>query len=196
VRDIDVLQSIGPEVMDQSAADAEKLAVRVYRDIERPVLVALLGGVREVLAPVLDPFDWALEELGCRHHRDVLGIDAELGTEAAADIGSCYTQAAFVEIEQRGQRLEQVVRFLRRGPHGQCVVAPFRENAAPFDRMGTAAMLPELLVKNMGGLGEGRIRIAIGYFVGGGDIGIELTSYRGRTRLDRAPRVSRRRKHV
>ena len=104
VRDVDVLQRIGAEVVDEAAAHAEHLAVGVDRDVDRPVLVALLRGVGEMLAPVLDPFDRALEQLRRRHHRDVLRIDAKLRTEAAADIGRHHAQPALVDVEQRGQR--------------------------------------------------------------------------------------------
>ena len=46
--------------MQQAAADAEHLAVGIDRDVDRPVLVALLRRIGEMLAPVLDPFDRAL----------------------------------------------------------------------------------------------------------------------------------------
>ena len=60
------------------------------------------------------------------------------------------------------------------------VIAPLRENAAPFDRMGGAAMLPELLVEDMRGLGEGRFGVAVVDLVGGGDVGVELAADRRR----------------
>ena len=107
------------------------------------------------------------------------GVYAKLGPEAAADIGCRDTQPALVEIEQRGQRLEEIVRLLGGGPHRHHVIAPLRENAAAFDRMGGAAMLPELFVEDMRGLVEGRIGVAVDDLVGGGDIGVELAPDRG-----------------
>src|SRR5262249_19172483 len=169
---VDILQGIGSEVVDQPAADPEKLRIRIHPDLERPELVALLGGVGEMLAPVLDPFDWPLDEFCSGYDRDIFRIHAKFWTEAAADVWSRHPQAAFVEIEQRGQRLEQIVRLLRRGPNGHGAVAPFGKNAAAFDRMRAAAMLPKLLVKSVGGASEGGVDIAIGDAVGGRDIAV------------------------
>ena len=118
VRDVDVLQRVGADVVDQVAAHAQNLAVGVDRDVDRPVLIALLRRIGEVLAPVLDPFDRAPRELGGRDHRDVFGIDAQLRPETAADVGRRHPQPALVEAEQRGERLEQIMRLLRRGPGG------------------------------------------------------------------------------
>ena len=115
-RDVDVLQREGADVVHQVAADAEHLGVGADRDVDRPVLVALLRGVGEVLAAVLDPFDRALEQLRRRDHGDVFGIDAELRAEAAADLRRDHAQLRLVDVEQRGDRLEQVVRLLGRGP--------------------------------------------------------------------------------
>ena len=158
--------------MNQSAADPVELRIRVHPDIQHPVLVTLLGGVGEMLAPVLDPFDRPLNEFCSGNDGDIFGVNAKLGTKAAADVGSCHPQAAFVEIEQRSQRLEQIVRLLGRSPNGHGAVAPFGENAAAFDRMRAAAMLPKLLVKNVGSAGEGGLDIAIGDLVGGRDIAV------------------------
>ena len=165
--------------MDQLAADAQKPRIGVDRDVDRPILVALLGRIGEMLAAVLDPFDRAPEELGGGDHRNVLRIYAKLGAETAADIRRRHAQPALVEIEQRGQRLEKIVRLLGRGPHRHHVIAPLRENAAAFDRMRGAAVLPELFVEDMRGLVEGRLGIAKGNLVGGGDIGVELAPDRG-----------------
>ncbi len=196
VGNVDVLQRIGPEIMDQPAADAEQPGIGGNRDVDRPILVALLGRVGEMFAPVLDPFDRAPQELGGRHHRDVFGVDAELGTETAADVGGGHAQPALVEIEKRGQGLEQVVRLLRRRPDRHGVIAPFRENAAALDRMGGAAMLPQLLVEHVRGLVEGRVGIAVGHPVGGGDVGVELAPHRRRSRLGRPAAVRHGGKHV
>ncbi len=184
--------------MDQSAAHADELAVGGDTDVERPVLVTLLRGVGEVLAPILDPFDRVLRELGRRHHRDVLGIDAKLGPEAAAHVRRRHAQPALVEIEQRGQRLEQVVRLLGRGPdrHGLVLAPPFGDQAATFDRMRAAAMLPDVLVEHVRGLGEGGIDVAEGDLVGGRDIAVELAAHRRRAGRTGPAAVRHRGQHV
>ena len=193
VGDVDVLERIGAELVNEPAAHAQELAAGVDRDVDRPVLVALLRGVGEMLAPVLDPFDRAPDQLGGRHHRDVFRIDAELGTEAAADVGGRDPQPALVEIEQRGQRLEQVVRLLGRGPdrHPAVDTAALGDQAAAFDRMGGAAVLPELLVEDVRGLGEGGRGVAVGDLEGRDDVAVELAPHRRRVRR-RRPGGSRR----
>ena len=86
------------------------------------------------------------------------------------------------------------MRLLGRGPDRRSSSSrTSRENAAAFDRMGGAAMLPELLVEDMRGLAEGRSDVAIGDLVGGGDIGVELAPHRRRGRLDRLAAVRIRR---
>ena len=71
------------------------------------------------------------------------------------------------------------MRLLRGGPHRDCVVAPLREQSARFDGVSGAAMLPKLFVKDMRRLVKGRISVAVDDLVGGGDIAVELTPYRG-----------------
>jgi hypothetical protein len=93
VGDVRVLQRIGAGVVQQLAAHAEHLGVGIDRDLQRPILVALVHRVGEIFAAVLGPFDRAAEQLRRRHHGDVLGIDAELGAEAAADVGGDDAQA-------------------------------------------------------------------------------------------------------
>jgi len=103
--------------VEQPAADAQHLCILVDRDLDRPILVALVDRVGEMLAPVFDPFDRALEQLGCGHDGDVFRIDAELGAKAAADVGRRDAQLVRLEIHQRIERLEQVMRLLRGRPY-------------------------------------------------------------------------------
>ena len=76
------------------------------------------------------------------HHRDVLGIDAKLGAEAAADVGGDDAEA-LVKVHQRGQRLLQIMRLLGRGVHRDTAVGlpQLREQSARLDRMRRAAVL-------------------------------------------------------
>jgi len=133
--------------VNEPAAHPLQLGFAVDRDVDRPILVAFLGGIGEMLTTVFDPFDRSLEELGGSDNGDVLRIDAKLGTEAAPHLRSRHPQPAFVESNERGQRLKEVVSLLRGSPHGNGVIAPFGNEPAPFDRMRGAAMLPKLLVE-------------------------------------------------
>ena len=65
-----------------------------------------------------------------------------------------------------GERVAQVVRLLGRGPHLRFAIGNFGQNAAAFDRMAGPAMLPQVLVQNVRGLGEGGVDVAKRDFVG------------------------------
>src|SRR5205823_5658279 len=154
--------------------------VRIHRNVERPILIALLGGIGEMLTPVLDPFHRAPRELRRSYDGDVFGIDAELWTEATPDVGSCHPHPALVESKQKGEGLEEVMRFLRRGPYGDCPIGvpPLRQDATPFYRMGPTTVLPELLVKDMRGFREGGANVPVGDTVACGEIGVQLAANR------------------
>ena len=86
--------------MHQLATQAKDFAAIVERDLDVPVLVALLMGGDEILAPVLDPFDRPAELEGGRRERAVFGIEGAFRTEATADIGRHDTDLMVAEIEQ------------------------------------------------------------------------------------------------
>ena len=74
------------------------------------------------------------------------------------------------------------MRFLRRGPYGDCPIGvpPLRQDAAPFYRMGRTTVLPELLMKDMRGFRERGPNVPIGNAVARGEIGVQLAANRGR----------------
>ena len=96
------MQRVSALVVNKRAADAGNDAVLVGRDGKLPNLIALLHRIGEVLAPVLDPFDRTPQQLGGRRYRNVLGIDAELGAEAAADFGRDHSDFAIGQAQQHG----------------------------------------------------------------------------------------------
>ena len=99
VGQVDALRRIGALVVDHPAAHAEQAPVAVERDLEIPILVALLHGGEKMLAPVLDPFDRPPQEEARGRQRHLLGIHDELGAEAAADIGRDHADLVLVEAE-------------------------------------------------------------------------------------------------
>ena len=98
------------------------------------------------------------------------------------------------EIHQRIDRLREVVRLLRRRPHLDAVVArtEFRQDAAAFDRMAAAAMLPQLLAEHVTRLAERRVGIAVADPVGGHQIRRELAPDRRCGRVDCHPAIDAR----
>ena len=75
--------------------------------------------------------------------------------------------------------------LLGRSPDRDAVVgaAILGQDAAAFDRMPGAAMLPEVLVEDMRRLVEGGLGVAEGYFVRGDDVGVELAADCGSARF-------------
>ena len=124
-----------------------------------------------MLAPVLDPFDrMALEQLCCRHHGDVFRIDAELGAEAAADVGR-RRRASLSSAKSINALIdwERSCDFCVEAHTVDAVVAcaEFRQDAAAFDRMAAAAMLPQLLAEHVRRVAERGVGIAVADPVGG-----------------------------
>ena len=76
VRQVDVLQRVGALIVNERAAQALDRSLGVGRDRKPPDLVALLHRIGEVLAPILDPFDRATQQLGGGGDRNIFGIDA------------------------------------------------------------------------------------------------------------------------
>ena len=179
--------------MDQPAADAAHLAVGVGRDLDSPILIALLRRIGEMFAAILDPFDRTAQQSRCGDRGDVFGINAKLWAKPAADIGRGDAQPAFVEIDVIGQRVLQIVSLLRRGPDLRFAVGDLRQDAAAFHGMGGAAVDPKILMHDMGGLGERRVAVAVSDLVGDDPVRGQLAAHRRRA-LD--PAIGRRRQHV
>ena len=187
------MQRVSADVVDQPAANAADAAIGVSRDLDRPILIALLRRIGEMLAAVLNPFHRAAQQGRGGDRGDVLGIDAQLWAKPAADVGRGNAQPAFVEIDVIGQRVLQIVGLLRRGPHLRLAAGVLRQDAAAFHGMRGAAVDPKVLVHDVGGLGECRLAVAIGDLVGDDPVRRQLAAHRRRT-LD--PAIGRRRQHV
>ena len=111
-------------------------------------LVHLLPTVRsgdEVLGPVLDPLDRALQPVREQRDRQILRIQVVLGPERAADVGD---DDAHVPRRETGKQRDEVpdrVRALGRGPDRQPLPRgfPFCSDAAGLERDARVALKPE-----------------------------------------------------
>ena len=164
VRAVDALRRVGALIVHQAPAHAADLRLSIDRDLDVPDLVALLNRGQEMFHAVLDPLHRPLEDPRRRRDGDLLGIDQELGAEAATDIGRGDADAVLRHAEELRERHPQVVRHLRRRPHREPLLARLiaRHRAAALDRMRRAAMLLEPLAEHMRGARKGARRIAIG----------------------------------
>ena len=165
LRDVDAARGVGAVIVDDRTADAEDARLGVDGDLDLPVLVAFLGGGDEMLAPVLDPLDRASQQQGGHRHHGVLGIDHELGPEAAADLRRDHPHPALIPAEHLDQGAHGGMGHLGRAPQRQQIVHRVMDGdgAAAFDRMAAAAVLPDRLGEDMGGAGEGGIDIAVAH---------------------------------
>ena len=157
------LQRIGTLIVNEAAANAQDETLRIDRNLQRPILIALLDGGHRMLATVLDPFQRAAGEQrgGCQG--GLFRIDAIFGTEAASDIGRDDTDLVFGEPGRLDDGGQQVVGHLRGRPDVEPAVRPaFGDHAARLHRMGTAAVLPEIFLEHVACCREGRVNIAIG----------------------------------
>ncbi len=146
--------------MHERAAHAEDLRVAVDRDLHVPILVALLLGGEEILAPVLDPFDRPLQRERRGGKRAVFGIEAALRAEAAADVGRDDAQLMIRPVHEIEQHLLVPVRPLRGHVDRQRVGdrVRHRDHPAAFDEERAAAVLEDFLAEHMRCLREGQRR--------------------------------------
>ena len=167
--------------MDHRPPDREQPPVRIDRRFHVPVLVALLGGGGEVLAPILDPLDRPSEPARRVGDCDVLGIDDEFGAEPAAEIGRADDDPVLVETQCRHQGAQRAVRRLAGQPDRQAVVERIGhgDDAAAFDREPEPLVLAERHGDPVRGGGKSGVDVAVADLVLRQQIVVEM-AVRGR----------------
>ena len=158
--------------MQHPAAQPENFAGGVDRDRHVPILIALLGRAEEMLAAVLDPFHRPAKlERRRRNHR-LLRIEDRLRAKTAADVRRDHADRFDIAVEQIGEHAAAEMRRLRAGPYREQVrnriVA--RQHGARLDRHAAAAVLPDHLLEDVRGAGEGGLDVAIGEREAGDDV--------------------------
>src|SRR5262249_30279893 len=152
----------GAGVVRERAAHTENTRLGVDRDLDVPVLVALLLCGEKVLVPVLDPLDRAAHGEGRGGERAILGVEAALRPEAAADVRRDDAQLMIRPFQQVEQHALVAVWSLRGDVNGERVAGRVRhcDHAAAFHEERPTAMLKDLLTEYVRGLREGYIRVA------------------------------------
>jgi hypothetical protein len=145
------------------AAHREHPALGIGRDLEVPILLALVVGGGEALAAVLDPFDRRAEEIGRRRHHQLLRIKRVLRPETAADMRRDHAHLAFREAKRVDDDALGLVRHLRAVPDREQVldVVVARKHGAGLDRMAAALVDAEALRDAVRGVREGTLGVAI-----------------------------------
>ena len=184
--------------MQHAAAHAENLCLRIDRDSDVPILVALLGRAQKMLATVLDPLYRPAKFQRRRRDHGLLGIEDRLRPKSAADVGRDHADRFQLPAKQVGQHAAPDMRRLGARPHrqhiGRGIVAG--EHRARLDRHAAAAMLPELVLEDMRGVGEGGIDIAVCELERGQYIGAERGVRSRRAVFDRRAAVADRRQRI
>jgi hypothetical protein len=136
-------------VVAYSAADAQKPAIRVCRDINVPDLIALEHGSEEILEPILDPLERCSEQDSGGRKGKFFRVENSLGTETTSDIRSYEADLVFRQSQHVDQHRLAAVGHLRAAPDSQKVggLVEASNHAAPFERMPPALVDAERLGK-------------------------------------------------
>ena len=104
---------VGAHVGEQLDLQSQQRAVLPRRDLDVLDLVAAVRGGLVVLAARLGPLDRAAELAGDHQRQHLLGVDVELGTEAAAHVRRDDADLVLRDAGHQGQHHAQDVRDLR-----------------------------------------------------------------------------------
>ncbi len=151
-------------VVDHAAANAAQPAIGLERHFQLPILVALLDGGEEVLAPILDPRHRSAGDEAGSGHRGILRIHDEFRPEPSTDVRRDDAQLVFVAAKQLHQHGAKLVAHLGRSPDGEQIGVRVKHggHATAFDRMGAAAMLLDRHRGRVRRIAECAIDIAVG----------------------------------
>jgi hypothetical protein len=110
---IDPLVRVRAGIADHRSTRAEQASAVVESDLDVPVLIALLNRRHEMLAPVLDPFDRALQQQAGRRDRHLFGVENKFCAKSPADVGRNDADAVLVQPEQLHDEIAGFVGELR-----------------------------------------------------------------------------------
>jgi hypothetical protein len=148
------------EVGDDLRVDGGERAVGLEAHPHRGDLVAAVVGDLHVLRAGLDPLDRVPRHLRARRHQRLLGVDLELGAEAAPDLRGDDADLLLVLPEHEREEQPQEVRHLGRGPHGQRARAVVRQHGPRLDRRARRAVVLHPPLDDVVGLGEAGLDVA------------------------------------
>ena len=153
------------QVGDRLDAEADRAAGRVEREFGVGDVVAPVGVAQEGFAALGRPLDRAADLLGGPNAHGFLGVDEDLGAEAAADVRRDDAQLVFGrDADEGGQHEAGDVRVLARGVEreafGALVVVAHR--GARLHGVGDQAVVDEVELGHVGGAREGVVgRLAV-----------------------------------
>ena len=149
---------VGTHVGQRADAQREHAAVGVERHLGVAHQVAAGSGAEEVFHALGLPLHRALQVLGREGHHHVLGVDAGLHAEAAADVAHHHAHGLGA---QAGDGIDDAGahggRHLARQPHGEAAVVEAGEHAARLHRAGGQALVHQVELHAVRGTREGGV---------------------------------------
>ena len=166
---------VGAEIGQDPALQAEDLAVLVDRQVDVVDLTAAVDRREVALAAIFDPLDRLVVQHGRPAGQDVLAVDVQLASEAAADLWHDHTDLVLRQRQHGRQVGPQQVGDLARRPDGQLLRprVPLRDDAARLHRVGDEPLVDDpqadgLVRAGKGLVGRGLVADldAVGHVVG------------------------------
>ena len=160
IRDVGpVLRQVGAEIADDVEAHGEEGAVGIERDLADREVVAALRAGDEVLAALRHPLHRPVQPARGLGRQGIFAVGEGLGAEAAADIAGDDADLVLRHPEHARQGLAQAVHALARDGEGEALRARIvlGDDAAGLHVVGDQALVLDLDLHHLGGLGEGGV---------------------------------------
>ena len=153
---------IGADVDRDLAAQPQDDAVAVAGDLEIAGRLARVVGGQEMLAPILHPFDRAVELPRDERDQKVFRVELAAHAEAAAGVGHLHDHRAFGQARACRQRRAVEERHLGDAGHGHAGAGfvPDRDEPACLHRDGGVALHAEGLAPDVRRRPERRLGVA------------------------------------
>ena len=153
-------REIGAHIGGRVDLERGEVAVGVHRQLGVGHVVAAMGVGEEALRALAGPFDRPVQQLGRQQAGALLGVDEDLGAEAAADVGRDHPQLVLGRDADEGRDHEaRDVRVLARGVEGEALRAALvlGDRGARLDRVRDQPVVAQVDLGDVGGAREGLI---------------------------------------
>src|SRR6266540_2030712 len=157
-------QRVGSEIGDDARTKADYSPVAPGRELGVLDLIASMCGRDKALAPSFHPCARTARSHRQQRTDDVLGVKAELGAKAAANVGRDESQFVKRQAEAFTQRsrvgVRQLTRCVMSQPAGRAI--EIRQHSAALECRGSNAAVDETAANDNLGFGESARNVATG----------------------------------
>ena len=157
-------RQVGPEIGDRVHPEAQHLAVGVDREFRMGDVVAAMRVAEERLGAIGGPFHRAADLLGRPDADCLLGIDEDLGAEAAPDVGRDHAQLVFGrDADEGGEHQPRHMRVLAGGVEREAVGARIiiADRGARLHGVRHQPVVDDVELGHVRGAGEGGFRLVL-----------------------------------